>query len=248
MRHPDEHPTDTPEEPQTDDGNRATVDHRRQFWHNNSLSIVLLALFLGSMLGQTLTGWQEYNEERRTHDTTPVTLSAYLRTGHFWEATGENWESEFLQMAMFVILTAALRQKGSAESKRLDVVEDVDLDPARFRHVPGVPGPVRRGGWRLRLYKHSLSLTFALLFVASFAIHGVGGWTAFTEDQAAHGQPPTTLPAYMQSTRFWFESLQNWQSEFLSLAAMVIGTIYLRQHGSSESKPVHASHSETGRA
>jgi hypothetical protein len=171
-----------------------------------------------------------------------------MTTGHFWEATGENWESEFLQMAMFVILTTSLRQKGSAESKRLDVIEDVDLDPERFRDLPGVPGPVRRGGWRLALYRQSLSLTFGLLFAISFAMHAVGGWHEFNEDQAAHGKASAALLAYMQSPRFWFESFQNWQSEFLSLAAMVVGTIYLRQHGSGESKPVHAAHSETGRS
>ena len=220
----------------------------RELWRDNSLSIVLVALFLGSMIGQTLTGWREYNEERRAHRNTPVALSAYLSTGHFWEATGENWESEFLQMAMFVILTAGLRQKGSAESKRIDVVEDVDLDPARFRDRPGVPGPVRRGGWRLRVYKQSLSLAFVGLFAGSFAMHGLGGWRQFNEEQAAHAEPPADLLTYLRSARFWFESFQNWQSEFLSLAAMVAGTIYLRQHGSGESKPVHAAHTETGRA
>lgn len=217
-----------------------------QIWHNNSLSIVLFALFLGCMVGQTLTGWREYNGEQQDHARTAVSLPGYMTTGHFWEATGENWESEFLQMAMFVILTTFLRQKGSAESKRLDVVEDVDLDPVRFRDAPGAPGPVRRGGWRLKIYRQSLSLTFGLLFAVSFALHGVGGWHDFNEDQAAHGHGPAPLLTYLESPRFWFESFQNWQSEFLSLAAMVAGTIYLRQHGSAESKPVHAAHSETG--
>jgi hypothetical protein len=218
-----------------------------RLWHNNGLSIVLVALFLASMVGQTLTGWSDANEDARLHGEPASAFSTYLTSGHFWEATAENWESEFLQMAMFVVLTISLRQKGSAESKRIDVVEDVDLDPARFQDSPEAPGPVRRGGWRLTLYQHSLGLMFGVLFVVSFAMHGVGGLAAFNEERLEHGQPPATLSQYMASSKFWFESLQNWQSEFLSLAAMVVGTIFLRQRGSAESKPVHAPHGDTGR-
>jgi hypothetical protein len=218
-----------------------------RLWHNNGLSIVLVALFLASMVGQTLTGWSDANEDARLHGEPASAFSTYLTSGHFWEATAENWESEFLQMAMFVVLTISLRQKGSAESKRIDVVEDVDLDPARFQDSPEAPGPVRRGGWRLTLYQHSLGLMFGVLFVVSFAMHGVGGLAAFNEERLEHGQPAATLSQYMASSKFWFESLQNWQSEFLSLAAMVVGTIFLRQRGSAESKPVHAPHGDTGR-
>jgi hypothetical protein len=217
------------------------------WWRNNSLSIVLLGLFLGSMVGQTLTGWHERNDDAAAHGEPPIALSQYLSSGHFWEATGENWESEFLQMAMFVLLTISLRQKGSIESKRIGVVEDMDLDPRRFKDEPEVPGPVRAGGWRLRLYEQSLGLSFALLFLLSFAIHCAGGLKEYNEELQAHNQAAVPWTEYIASARFWFESFQNWQSEFLSLAAMVVGTIYLRQHGSAESKPVHAPHSETGR-
>jgi hypothetical protein len=214
----------------------------------NGLSIVLVLLFVVTLVGQAVTGWWEYNEDERNHGGAPTSFSSYLGSGHFWEATGENWESEFLQMALFVILTAMLYQKGSAESKRPNVIEEVDLDPERFRNLPDVPGPVRRGGWQLRLYRHSLGLAFVALFALSLAMHAVGGLAAYNNEQRAHGKAEVTLAEYASSSRFWFESFQNWQSEFLSLAAMVVGTIFLRQHGSAESKPVHAPHAETGKA
>jgi hypothetical protein len=215
---------------------------------NNGLSIVLVVLFALTMGGQAITGWREHNTERRAHGNAPVAFSDYLGSGHFWEATGENWESEFLQMAMFVLLTTHLYQRGSAESKRLGVLEEQDLDPRDYRDRPDVPGPVRRGGWQLRLYENSLGLAFLLLFVISFSMHARGGLSEYNEDRLAHHEPTVTLAEYMRSDRFWFESLQNWQSEFLSLAAMVVGTIFLRQRGSAESKAVHAPHAETGRA
>jgi hypothetical protein len=217
------------------------------FWKNNGLSLVLVALFVVSMVGQTLTGWADRNGDAREHGEAPIGLSEYLASGHFWEATGENWESEFLQMSAFVLLTVFLRQKGSSESKRIDVVEDVDLDPRDFRDQPDAPGPVRRGGFVLRLYENSLGLAFALLFIITIGIHALGGLAEYNDEQAQHGEARVTLSQYVSSSRFWFESFQNWQSEFLSLAAMVMATVYLRQRGSAESKPVHAAHSETGR-
>jgi hypothetical protein len=217
----------------------------RTFWHYHGLSIVLFALFVLSFAGQALTGWHTYNEEQTLHGESPVTLARYLRTGHFGEATFENFESEFLQMAFYVVLTAYLYQRGSSESKRPDVIEAVDLDPRQSPRKEDAPWPVRRGGWVLALYENSLSLTFALLFVASFVLHGATGLVEFNEERLAHGQAATTLAGYTSSAQFWFESFQNWQSEFLSLAAMVTLTIFLRQRGSPESKPVDAAHWET---
>ncbi|MEO7409660.1 MAG: DUF6766 family protein [Vicinamibacterales bacterium] len=226
---------------------RAIESDKAVFWRNNSLSIVLASLFALSMVGQTWTGWFDYNADAVVHGSEPVTLPSYLASGHFWEATGENWESEFLQMAMFVVLTCFLRQKGSAESKRIDVVEDVDLDPRRFSDHPESPWPVKRGGWILRVYENSLGLVFAILFLISITLHATGGLAEFNEEQQAHHRPPVVLSQYVFSSRFWFESFQNWQSEFLSLLAMVMGTVYLRQKGSAESKPLHVANSETGR-
>ena len=217
-------------------------------WRNNSLSIVLGLLFLGSMTGQALAGWMDYNSEASVHGQPAIELTAYLVSGHFWEATGENWESEFLQMAAFVLLTTFLHQKGSAESKRIGTIEEVDLDPRRFAHLPDAPGPVKRGGAVLLLYENSLGLTFGVLFLVSIVIHAVGGAVEYNNDLVSHGQRAVTTAEYVRSSRFWFESFQNWQSEFLSLAGMVVGTIFLRQRGSAESKPVFAAHEETGRA
>ena len=212
----------------------------RTLWHYHGLSIALIALFLVSMLGQTLTGWYAYNDDQAAHSEPPVTLGEYLQTGHFGEATFENWESEFLQMAFYVLLTVFLFQIGSSESKRPDVTEIVDLDP---RDSPGrdkAPWPVRKGGLALVVYENSLSLTFALLFVISFSLHALTGVGEFNEERMSHGQPIATTWDYLGSSQFWFESFQNWQSEFLSLAAMVAFTIFLRQRGSPESKPVDA--------
>jgi hypothetical protein len=216
-------------------------------WRNNGLSIVLVILFAVTMAGQAVTGWLDRNDDAREHGAAAVPFSTYLMSGHFWEATGENWESEFLQMAAFVLFTVFLRQKGSAESKRVGAVESVDLDPRSHAGDPNAPWPVRRGGLVLMLYEHSLGLTFTALFVISITIHALGGAAEYNEEQREHGEPQLTVTEYVGTSRFWFESFQNWQSEFLSLAAMVLGTIYLRQRGSAESKPVFAAHDETGR-
>jgi hypothetical protein len=214
---------------------------------DRGLSLVLLALFGIALAGQTLTGWFDYNASARMHGEVAVGLRGYLTTGHFLEAVFENWESEFLQMAAFVLLTTFCYHRGSAESRRPGVIEPVDADPRRFSSHPGVPWPVRRGGWVLGVYEWSLSLAFVLLFLGSSVGHAVGGWAAYAEDVTAHGAPSPSLGQYVLSSRFWFESLQNWQSEFLSIAAMVWLTVYLRQRWSPESKPVHAPHDETGR-
>ena len=214
---------------------------------NRSLTLVFFALFLVFLVGQVLTGWHEYNHIQHEHGEADVQLSAYFATGHFWEATFENWESEFLQMAAFVVLTALLIQKGSPESRRPGAIELVDADPRRFRDQPDVPWPVRRGGLVLLLYERSLGLALFLLFLMSLMGHALGGFSDYVEDQMAHGGSQPTLSDYAASSRFWFESFQNWQSEFLAIAAMVWLSVYLRQKGSPESKPVHAPHSETGR-
>jgi hypothetical protein len=213
---------------------------------NNGLSIVLGALFLLFMAGQTLTGWYVFNDEQREHEQPAATLPDYLVSGHFLEATAENWESEFLQMAAYVLLTAFLFQRGSAESKKPDEAEPVDRDPRFYASKPGAPWPVKRGGWVLKLYENSLSIAFAALFLFSLALHAVGGVAQHNEEALAHGAELLSLGEFVRSSQFWFESMQNWQSEFLSLVAMVVLSIYLRQRGSPESKPVDAAHGDTG--
>src|SRR5687768_6663808 len=134
---------------------------------NNGLSLVLLALFLVCWLGQAVAGLAHHNDERRQHGNSTVGFSQYLGTSDFWEATFENWESEFLQMALFVLLTAVLYQRGSSESKRVGVVEAVDVD-ARQVSAPDAPWAVKRGGFVLRVYEHSLGLALLVLFFGSF--------------------------------------------------------------------------------
>ena len=217
-----------------------------RIWHNHGLTIVLVALFLATMVGQVLTGWYHYNEDQVHHGNSPVNLVGYLGTGHFGEATFENWESEFLQMTFYVLLTIYLYQIGSSESKRPHVVEAVDLDPRLSPQKDQAPWPVRKGGLVLLLYENSLSIAFCGLFLASFILHAVTGVAEFNEERIAHGEAAGTVWTYVGSSTFWFESFQNWQSEFLSLAAMVSFTIYLRQRGSPESKPVDAPTWDTG--
>src|SRR5436190_21392395 len=191
----------------------------RRLWRNNGLTIVLMLLFLGTWAGQVGTGMREYNNGRRDHGRPPVGLSEYLTSGHFWEITAENWESEFLQMAMFVVLTCRLYQKGSPESRDPDDDENpVDNDPALQRDKPGAPWPVRKGGAILWVYSRSLSIAFLLMFGVSFYLHARHGAREYNEDQLMHGQETVSAVGYMGTSRFWFESLQNWQSEFLSLA------------------------------
>jgi hypothetical protein len=218
-----------------------------KWFRDRALTLVLMAFFLLFLIGQMITGLYEYNATQREHGEHIVTLSGYLATGHPWEALFENWESEFLQMAVFVLLTTFLTQKGSPESRRPGVKELVDADPRDFVNEPDVPWPVKRGGWVLVLYEHSLGLAFVVLFLVSWVGHAAGGFADYAADQVEHGQVRPALADYLASPRFWFESFQNWQSEFLAIAAMVWLAVYLRQRWSPESKPVHAAHDETGR-
>jgi hypothetical protein len=217
------------------------------WFRDRALTLVLMATFLLFLVAQMITGLYEYNATQREHGEPLVTLSGYLGTGHPWEALFENWESEFLQMAVFVLLTTCLVQKGSPESRRPGVKELVDADPRDFADAPDVPWPVKRGGWVLLLYEHSLGLAFIVLFLISWVGHAAGGYAEYAADQVEHGQVRPVLADYLVSPRFWFESFQNWQSEFLAIAAMVWLAVYLRQRWSPESKPVHAAHDETGR-
>ncbi|HEV3469406.1 MAG TPA: DUF6766 family protein [Pyrinomonadaceae bacterium] len=221
----------------------------RRILYENGLSIVLFILFALTLLGQSVTGLREYNEDQREHGQPPVAYAEYLGTGHFIEATFENWESEFLQMAAFVLLTAFLYQKGSSESKDPGRVEEVDTRLLPEDIPEDAPWPVRRGGWVLKLYENSLSLAFAVLFILSLALHAVGGVEEYNQELFDHGAAGQQLTAleYMATSRFWFESFQNWQSEFLSVFAMVVLTIFLRQRASPESKPVYEAHAATER-
>jgi hypothetical protein len=216
-------------------------------WRNNSLSIVLLALFLASLVGHAVAGWKAHNDEQRLHDAAELTFGAFLVSAEFGETVFENWESEFLQMGFYVILTVFLLQRGSSESKKHDGSDEVEEDPRSHRDDPDAPRPVRAGGWRLKLYQNSLSLAFLILFLVSFIGHAAAGARRHNGEQRQHGErQQISVVAYMQKPQFWYESFQNWQSEFLAVLSIVVLSIWLRQWGSPESKPVHAPHSSTG--
>lgn len=217
-----------------------------QIWKNNALAIVLTGLFLGSVVLQIHFGRAVYNEQRQEAGRALVSFGAYLTSGHFVEALFENWESEFLQMGAFILIAVKLRQKGSTESRPFDEPCESDEDPRSHRNDSDAPWPVRQGGWVLRAYEHSLSIAFFCLFVLSFAFHALGGRVQNNEELAAHGKPAQSLLEFVGSSQFWFESFQNWQSEFLAIACVVVFTIFLRERGSPQSKPVAAPHSETG--
>jgi hypothetical protein len=218
----------------------------REWLRDHGLLIANLLLFVVFFGGMVLSGFRVYNSEQLEHGEEAVPLGRYLLSGEFSEATFENWESEFLQMAMYVVLTAFLFQRGSSESKPVDEPAPQDEDPREAAYRTDAPWPVRRGGWVLSAYEHSLSALFFILFFASIAGHAIGGAKAYSDEQLAHGGEPVSTLQYLRTSQFWFESFQNWQSEFLAVAVIVFASIYLRQRGSPESKPVAEPHHETG--
>ena len=224
------------------------MPQNNSFFYRNGLSLLLLLLMFIFWTGQFVTGWKVHNDELMENHQAALSAAKYFSSGHFISATFENWESEFLQMAIYVLLTVSLRQKGSAESKKLKGEEgageeDVDKEP---RSKPSAPWPVRKGGIWLTLYSNSLSLAFLLLFILSFWLHFAGSLKDFNEEQIIKGQGAISGSDYIIDSHFWFESFQNWQSEFLAVASIVLLSIWLRQKGSPQSKPVDAANDETG--
>ena len=214
---------------------------KRSSWlRDNGLTIALIAVFALCLVGQALTGWRVEVADEREHGQTVVGLAAYLTGGPFLSALFENWESEFLQMFAFVMFTAYLFQRGSPESKDPDQTED-DLGHRTARS----PWPARAGGLVGKLYDHSLGGALLLLFLASFVLHFVNSARAANDEAAEHGRPAVTAAAYLADPRFWFESMQNWQSEFFSTAVLIVLAIYLRQRGSPESKRLYDPNSKT---
>jgi hypothetical protein len=226
-----------------DGGQESDAESRngmRSFLRDNGLSITMFGLFFAFVTAQSVVGLFDYNSTQREHGRPPVGYVQYLKSGDFVEAVFENWESEFLQMGSYVVLTAFLYQRGSAESK------DPEAGYGEDRPRADVPWPVRRGGLALKVYENSLSIALLSLFVFSFVMHAIGGAGAYSQEQVEHGGQPVSTLGYLATPRFWFESFQNWQSEFLAIGAMIVFSIYLRQRGSPESKPVAAPHTETG--
>ncbi|MGC4071286.1 MAG: hypothetical protein QM760_01950 [Nibricoccus sp.] len=213
------------------------------FFRSHGLSLVMFGCFLMFLTGQVLTGRHQLNDERTKRGERALAVGEYVRSAHFIEATAENWESEFFQMFVYVLATAYLYQRGSAESK----------DPRKkHKHhcvekgpIPAnAPWPVKRGGWVLYVYEHSLSLALFALFLVAFTLHVSGGQRHYNQERLAEGEALLSWGGYLRSSRFWFESFQNWQSEFLSIGAMVVLSIFLREKNSPESKEVETPHWE----
>jgi hypothetical protein len=211
-----------------------------RFLRDNSLTIALLTLFVFSFIGMLLTGWRAENQELAQHGQAAITLFNYSRSGDFVSAVFENWESEFLQMATYVVLTAYLFQRGSAESKDPDQSSPQDESPTSHVRDPAAPWPVRSGQVVRSFYSYSLGIVLVALFIVSFVLHWLGSVHAANQDALLHGGEAQGASAYLGDPQLWFESFQNWQSEFLSTAVLVVLSIMLRFRGSPESKPVAA--------
>jgi hypothetical protein len=218
----------------------------RRFVRDNGLSLTLFCLFAVSIAGQAIFGWRALLQQLQQHAGPPLDFLSYLTSGHFVSAVFENWESEFLQMVVYVLLTVFLVQKGSSESKKPDAENEEDEAPEKRRGEPDAPWPVHRGGLALRLYSHSLSIALVALFLLSFGLHVAGSTRRMNEEASLHHQPTQSVAETLIDAEFWYESFQNWQSEFLSIAVLIVLGIYLRERGSPESKPVAAPHHATG--
>jgi hypothetical protein len=218
-----------------------------KLFKNNGLTIALLLLFLASILGQWISGWHVENEELARHGEQTLSLAAYAIDPEFISSVFENWESEFLQMSTYVVLTAILIQKGSAESRDPnDPPRDGDLE-AQARD-PGAPRILSAGPAARWLYARSLGIVLFALFLLSFGLHWWNSAKSAAAEALQHGEAPVGHLAYLGDPQLWFESFQNWQSEFLSTAVLVVLSIWLRQRESPESKAVAAPHEATGAA
>ncbi|HEV3408090.1 MAG TPA: DUF6766 family protein [Gaiellaceae bacterium] len=219
-----------------------------KFLRFNSLSLFFLAIFVVTIVAQSLAGLHDYNEEQAAHDEDEVSWTRYVRTSHFGVAVLENWQSEWLQFFLFILATVWLLQQGSPESKALNqagLESDEEQKIGRYADRRS-PGWAKVGGWRTRIYENSLFLAFAVIFLLSWFAQSVTGWTHYNNEQEAHDEATVAWSTYISRPDFWERTLQNWQSEFLAVGTMAVFSIYLRQRGSPESKPVGSAHDETG--
>jgi hypothetical protein len=214
----------------------------RRFVKENSLSLFFLAIFLLALLGQAISGHNLYNEEQLAHGESPIGFWRYLSSSNFGQAVTENWQSEYLQFALFALATVWLLQKGSPESKELDMAgTESDREQRVGRHSDASsPRWARVGGVRTAIYSNSLILVMALVFFGAWFAQSVTGMTDFNQEQAAHGEATVSWLTYVGSSQFWQDTFQNWQSEFLAVGSFAVLAVYLRQRGSPESKPVGA--------
>jgi hypothetical protein len=220
----------------------------RGWLRDHSLTLAFTALLLGALAGQAMTGLAGYNEQARDARLPVLSLLQYLTSSQFAVDVAENWQSEYLQFLLYILLTVWLVQVGSPESKK---PEDRGRETGQEQQIgsyasAGSPAPAREHGWRLALYSHSLGLVMAVVFLGSWTAQFVAGRSAYNSEQIRDLQAPLTWAEYLQAPDFWNRTFQNWQSEFLAVATMVVFSINLRERGSPESKPVGAPHRSTG--
>ena len=220
----------------------------RRFLRDNGLTLAFALLFVVSLVGQALSGVAEYNSQAVADGVDQISLLSYLGTSDFAVEVAENWQSEYLQFLLYIFLTVWLVQRGSPESKELDQVgteSDAEQRVGEYAR-PDSPSWAKVRGWRLGVYSRSLGLVMGALFLGSWGAQWIAGRSAYNEEQLRQLELPVSLPGYLATADFWNRTTQNWQSEFLAVASMVALSVYLRQRGSPESKPVGAAHADTG--
>jgi hypothetical protein len=220
----------------------------RRFLRENGLSLVFLLFFALAVAAQAFAGWHEFNEEALAHSEATISLGRYLTSSSFGNALLENWQSEYLQFTLYILLTVWFLQRGSPESKSLgEEGGESDEDQRIGQHAKqDSPRWAGLGGWRTAVYSNSLVLVMATIWLLSWFGQSVTGWSEYNSDQLTHDQPTVNWLGYLGTADFWESTLQNWQSEFLAVGSMAVLSIYLRQRGSPESKPVGAPHDATG--
>ena len=220
----------------------------RQLIRHNSLSLFFLTIFLAAVVGQALTGHDAFNQEQLAHDGQAISFGRYVTSSHFGQALMENWQSEYLQFMLMMLATVWLLQRGSPESKQLEKQgQESDRDQKIGEHAdPNSPRWAKAGGWRTAIYSNSLLIAMIVIFLGSWFAQSVTGWNLYNSDQVDHGESASSWLAYVGTSEFWESTFQNWQSEFLAVGSFAVLTIYLRQRGSPESKPVGAPHHKTG--
>jgi hypothetical protein len=220
----------------------------RRWLRENSLTLAFTLLLLGALVGQAVSGQAYYNENALDAGLPTLTFLEYVTSSQFTVDVAENWQSEYLQFLLYILLTVWLLQKGSPESKPLDDAgRESDKDQKVGRYAEDTsPGWARAGGWRTALYSRSLGAVMGLIFLGSWSAQLVAGRSAYNADQLQDLQDPLGWTGYLTAPDFWNRTLQNWQSEFLAVGSMVVLSIYLRERGSPESKPVGSSHEATG--
>ncbi len=220
----------------------------RTWIRDQSLSLFFLGLFLLTLFGQSVAGWKTHNEEQLAHDSPTIAYPRYLVSSDYGQAVMENWQSEYLQFVTFILATVWLVQRGSNESKQIrDIGRESDEKQKIGSHAKDKsPRWAKAGDWRTTVYSNSLALVMAVIFFGTWFGQSVTGWSKYNVEQREHDQSPVSWSGYIMRPDFWESTLQNWQSEFLAVGTMAAYTVYLRQRGSPESKPVGAPHEETG--